>query len=342
MKASLYRDKLWIFKSGISTAYKHQQIALSKVGVGVTTKIAHDSDVVHFNWYSPLSLWLMKQTRARGQKAVVFAHTANDLRQSFKYSALFEPLIRRYLADFYSTADLLIAPSEYCKRLITGKDYGVKGKVHVISNGVDTERFVFSEAKREEYRKRFNLTRPTVVTVGQFIPRKGVLDFFETARSMPDYTFVWFGPITSRWLSFSRKMRQAVRIKPDNLIIAGFVDDVVAALCCGDVFFFPSFEENQGIALLEAACVGLPIVLRPLPVYEGWLNYGDNCLAASDAAGFAQAIRSVYEDDALRSRLTSEAHDMAMEHNLKAIGEKLAQAYETELGLKATPEPALV
>lgn len=337
MKTSLYRDRLWVFKSGISTAFRHQQIALAKAGVEVTTELADDSDVVHFNWYSPLSLQALKRVQARGKKAVVFAHTANDLRQSFKYSSLVEPLIRRYLTRFYSMADLLVCPSEYCRSLIQGDGYGVTKNVHVISNGVDTEKFVFSDEKRRQYRERFKLDRPTVVTAGQFIPRKGVVDFFDVARTMPDYTFIWFGPITNKWLSFSKTMRHAMDTKPDNLIVAGFVDDIVAALCCGDVFLFPSYEENQGIALLEAACIGLPIVLRPLPVFDGWLVPNKNCLAATDVAGFAECVRRAHEDKHLRSALVDNAHTMAMSHNLKAIGEKLLNAYEEELGIATEP-----
>jgi len=334
MKTSLYRDRLWVFKSGISTAFRHQQIALGKVGVHVTTELEPDSDVVHFNWYSPLSRHAVNQVRARHQKVVVFAHTANDLRNSFKYSTTVEPFVRRYLAGFYSKADLLIAPTEYCRRLIQGEGYNVTGNVHVISNGVDTEKFVFSEEKRRSYRSRYGLTGPTVITAGQFIPRKGVVDFIETARRMPDYTFVWFGPITNKWFSFSHEMRNALRNKPANLIVAGFVDDIVAALCCGDVFLFPSYEENQGIALLEAACIGLPIVLRPLPVYQGWLEYGRNCLAASTVDEFAEAVARAYEDEQLRSALKAEAFKMAQGHNLRAIGEQFVEAYRTQLGVE--------
>ena len=337
MKTSLYRDKLWVFKSGISTAYRHQQIALAKSGVDVSTRLESDSEVVHFNWYSPLSLSRLKRMKAMGKKVVVFAHTANDLRQSFKFSGLVEPIIRRYLAKFYSAADLLVCPTEYCKRLITGQGYGVTKNIHVISNGVDTDKFVFSEAKRRAYREKFNLRGSTVVTAGQFIPRKGVVDFINVARAMPDFTFLWFGPVTNRWFSFSRLMRRALKTKPDNFILAGYVDDIVAALCCGDVFLFPSYEENQGIALLEAACIGLPIVLRPLPVFEGWLEPGQNCLAATTVEGFAEAVRKVHEDSALRARLSANAQQMAMSHNLAAVGEQLVNAYKTELGLIARP-----
>ena len=333
MKASLYRDKLWVFESGISTAFKHQQIALGKVGVDVATELQRDSDVVHINWYSPLSWYAIRQAHARGQKVVIFAHTANDLRNSFKYSTTVEPFVRRYLSSFYSKADLLIAPTNYCRRLIQGAGYNVANSVHVISNGVNTEKFVFSEEKRREYRARYGLTGPTVITAGQFIPRKGVVEFIEIARRMPGFTFVWFGPITNRWFSFSRGMRNALRDKPDNLIVAGFVDDIVAALCCGDVFLFPSYEENQGIALLEAACIGLPIVLRPLPVYEGWMEYGENCLAANSIDEFIAAIAQAYEDKPHSSTLAAAALEMVQAHNLRSIGEQFLEVYRSQLGI---------
>ena len=340
MKTSLYRDKLWVFESGITTAFKHQRIALSKVGVDVSTHLSPESDVVHFNWYSPLSRLVMRRTRAKGQKVVVFAHTANDLRQSFKYSRAVEPIIRNYLSAFYSRADLLVAPTEYCKRLIQGEGYGVENNVRVISNGVDTEKFVFSDEKRREYRRRFNLDRPTVITAGQFIPRKGVVDFIDVARRLPEFTFIWFGPIANKWLSFSREMREALANKPDNMIVGGFVDDIVAALCCGDVFLFPSYEENQGIALLEAACIGLPIVLRPLPVYEGWLEYGENCLAAGTIDEFAETVVRVHEDESLRAAISANARQMALGHNLRSVGEELLEAYREELGMEIDESPA--
>jgi 1,2-diacylglycerol-3-alpha-glucose alpha-1,2-glucosyltransferase len=338
MKTSLYRDKLWVFRSGICTAFKHQKHALSKAGVEVEEGTAADSDVVHFNWYSPLSRHVLNKVRRRKQKAVVFAHTANDLRQSFKYSCHVEPLIRRYLARFYSAADLLIAPSQYCKELIMGDGYGVDQDICVISNGVDTDKFVFSEEKREEYRQKFGLKGPTIITAGQFIPLKGVVDFIEIARRMPEFTFIWFGPITNKWLSFSREMRHALEEKPDNLIIAGFVEDIVAALCCGDVFLFPSYEENQGIALLEAACIGLPIVLRPLPVYNGWLQYGENCLAAECLEEFVSQVQSVVDDSDLQARLSASAQKMAADHNLDAVGRELVQAYLERLDLDIARE----
>ena len=84
--------------------------------------------------------------------------------------------------------------------------------------------------------------------------------------------------------------------------------------------------------------MGLPIVLRPLPVYKGWLNYGDNCISAGNVDEFAQAVRKVYEDRELRDRLTGRAHEMAMGHNLRGIGEKLLMAYHEELGLEV-PKP---
>jgi len=333
MNVSLYRDRLWVFKSGIDTAYRHQRQALTKVGVRVLEYLSPDSRIVHFNWYSPMSRARMKRAKSHGQKAVVFAHSANDLRGSFKGSDFCEPVLRRYLASFYSKADLLITPTEYGKSLITGKGYEVEKPVHVISNGVDTERFVFSEETRQAYRRQFRLEKPTVVTAGQFIPRKGVIDFIETARLLPEFDFLWFGPIMNRQFSFSSQMKKSLKNKPANLTIAGFVPRIEDALCCGDIFFFPSFEEMEGIALLEAACIGLPIVLRPIPVYQNWLIPETNCLAGANPEEFANQIKRLWGDQQLRQSLAANAHEMALSRNLHSIGEQLLGAYRSELDI---------
>ena len=55
--------------------------------------------------------------------------------------------------------------------------------VRVASGAVDVERFRFREKARAAFREEFELQRPTVLAVGQLIPRKGVATFFEAARA---------------------------------------------------------------------------------------------------------------------------------------------------------------
>jgi glycosyltransferase involved in cell wall biosynthesis len=106
------------------------------------------------------------------------------------------------------------------------------------------------------------------------------------------------------------------------------VKDVVAANLAGDIFMFPSYCENQGIAILEAAACEKPLIVRDLPVYERWLKEGENCLKAKDNAEFEEYVRSLLEDDITRLKLAKAAKKMSEEHDLKVVGKKLITTYE--------------
>ena len=113
-----------------------------------------------------------------------------------------------------------------------------------------------------------------VISVGHTIARKGLLDFLELARRMPEVRFLWFGWTDPRLLP--REINDALDAAPDNVMFPGYVDreQLREAYCGADVFAFLSHEETEGIVVLEALACGIPTVLRDIPVYEGWLEDG--------------------------------------------------------------------
>ena len=44
------------------------------------------------------------------------------------------------------------------------------------------------------------------------------------------------------------------------------------AMTGSDAFFFPSYEETEGIVVLEALASHQHTVLRDIPVYNGWID----------------------------------------------------------------------
>ncbi len=131
---------------------------------------------------------------------------------------------------------------------------------------------------------------------------------------------------------FDQKMDRAIKNSPDNVQFTGYVEDIRAAFSSGDLFFFPSKEENEGIVLLEAAAHGLPIVTRGLPAYRGWLEDGRNCLKGNEKKEFVGLIRQVMENEERKEELTAEARETAKRHGLERIGEKYIEIYEEYLG----------
>ena len=94
------------------------------------------------------------------------------------------------------------------------------------------------------------------------------------AKRMPDIIFLWFGGGNNALIP--AEIKKAVAEKPENVIFAGFQPSGILrdAYCGADAFAFFSYEETEGIVVLEALSCEIPVIVRDIPVYEGWLTDG--------------------------------------------------------------------
>ncbi len=323
----VYEDPTMYGTHGITAAVKHQRKALRENGINVKEKPKEPYDVIHINWPGPISYLRLKQAQKRGKMGVVFAHSGKDIEGGFTLSKHLEKPFIKWLSLLYNTGNRVIAPSDYTKDMIA--DFGVdQEKTKVVSNGVNLSKVEYSEEGRKKYREKFDLNRPTVIVVGQVIPRKDVTTFVEVAKALPQYQFIWYGHRMNRLFMFDRKMDKAISNSPENVQFTGYVEDISAAFSSGDLFFFPSKEENEGIVLLEAAALGLPIVTRNLPAYRGWMEGGRNCLKGETKEEFVRLIRRAMEDKELREELAKKARTTAEKHRLENIGKEYMEIYD--------------
>jgi glycosyltransferase involved in cell wall biosynthesis len=115
---------------------------------------------------------------------------------------------------------------------------------------------------------------------------------------------------------------------PENVLFTGRVDSICEALSAADVFVFPSYEENQGIAALEAAACGVPLILRDLPAYSTFVD-GRNCIKFTTAEEFRSAINDVIADQGSAKRLGENARKAVQNHDVHVVSKKLLQVYLT-------------
>lgn len=310
----------WI-KGGIKSAIRQQRKALDAAGVEYVTEEPEEYDVLHLNTLGPRSIRAFRSAQKRGIPVVMHTHTTGeDFKRSMRFSNVLAPAVDRYTAFFYRRADRLIAPSQHTETVLRSK--GLDG-ISVVSNGVDTERL-------DGFASLEGTDAFTAINLGLVFERKGLSDFIATGKELPDVRFRWYGPRLNRLLA-SYTTNRRIRKAPANVRFPGFIDDIREAFAEADVFFFPTREENQGISLLEAAYCGVPIVVRDIPTYDGWLEHGTDCLKADDVHGFVAALRRLKEDPALREELGENARAMAEEHTLDVVGEELRSVYERVL-----------
>lgn len=316
-------------KSGVGQAIRHQRECLRRSGVDVTDRWTPDAAAVHVNTVLPDSVLAALGARLRGRKVVWYGHsTMEDFRSSFKGSDALAPLFRRWITFCYGLGDVVLTPTEYSRRLLEG--YGLKKPVYSISNGVDTRFFHPDPAARAALRARYGLgaEEKVVVSVGHTIARKGLPEFLELARQLPESRFLWFGWTDPKLVP--REIIQAMEAAPANVLFPGYVDrdELREAYQGADVFAFLSHEETEGIVVLEALACGVPTVLRDIPVYEGWLEHGENVYKASNGVEFQRTVSGLL--DKTLPDLTAAGRAAAEARSLEQVGKRLKEIYLTE------------
>jgi 1,2-diacylglycerol-3-alpha-glucose alpha-1,2-galactosyltransferase len=320
---------------GVHTAFVQTKNALERRGVDVRVNSGERCDIVHIE---TMGLFSLRQLLRARERAVVTAHIVPEsLVGSFILAPLWLPIGAAYMHAFYSLADEVLAVSpEVSEGLLRMK---LNVPVRVVPNAVDVERFRPQPGWREEMRARMGISADAFVAIcaGQIQPRKGVDAFIQTAREMPDVTFVWVGGMPFRRLTdHYRHMLDAVDRAPSNCFFVGDVayGEMAKWYASADCLFFPSVQETFGLAIVEAAAAGLPLVLRDINTYRPL--FGDSYLKG-DEGTFAQLIGSLRDDEALRTRLTECSQVLAerfdtsrlADHLLKVYGDVLARS-ETE------------
>nr|WP_325300495.1 glycosyltransferase family 4 protein [uncultured Oscillibacter sp.] len=324
-------------RSGVGQAIRHQRECLRRSGVDTTDHWTADAAAVHVNTILPDSVLAALGAKLRRRKVVWYGHsTMEDFRSSFKGSNALAPLFKRWITFCYGLGDVVLTPTEYSRQLLEG--YGLKKPVYSISNGVDTEFFQPNPAARSALRARYGLGEEArvVVSVGHTIARKGLPEFLDLARRIPEAQFLWFGWTNPKLIP--QEIVQAMENAPGNVRFPGFVgrEELREAYQGADVFAFLSHEETEGIVVLEALACGVPTVLRDIPVYGGWLEQGKNVYKASDNREF-QRIVSGLLDKSLPD-LTAAGRAVAESRSLEQVGQRLKAIYLEQRVLPPLPQ----
>lgn len=145
-----------------------------------------------------------------------------------------------------------------------GKNAVAKGKVTILPNAIDSERFKFSEKSRQEVRARYGIKNDDFVIghVGRFYPQKNhdfLIDVFAEVRKQKmnaKLLLLGDGPLQD-------KIRQKVETLglAKAVVFAGLQKDPAPFYSAMDIFAFPSLWEGLPLTLVEAQYSCLPCVV---------------------------------------------------------------------------------
>ncbi len=327
MKVLLYKGKVDVDKSGIGKAVKHQMQALDLMHVPYTLNEKDDWDIIHINTIFPTSLVMASMAKAKGKKVIIHAHsTEEDIKNSFLFSNMAAPALKQWLKILYNKADILLTPTLYSKKIL--ESYGIEKEIVPISNGIDLKFWCQDKKAGERFRQKYHFkdTDKVIISVGLQIERKGILEFLELAKRLPEYKFVWFGDMPSALKT--PKVSDAIKKKTSNVYMPGYVDsaELKEAYNGCDVYIFPTKEETEGIVLLEALATKTKTIISDIPIYDRIFLDGINIYKAKNIDEFANKIPKIINKEL--PDLTEEGYKVAQERSIESTGQKLKKIYE--------------
>ena len=209
-----------------------------------------------------------------------------------------------------NAVDAVIAPSPQMAEAL--RAYGVRSAIRVIPTGLDTGRLDRGDGARFRELHGIAADRPVALTVGRVAFEKNigfllpVLD--RVRRSVPDVLLIIAGEGPAR-ASLQREVKE--RGLADNVWFVGYLDRSGPLLDCyrsANVFVFASRTETQGLVLLEAMALGLPVVSTAVMGTQSVLDgAGGAVVVSEDEVQFASAMEMVLKSRDLQVSLGSKA-----------------------------------
>ena len=286
-----------------------------------------ECDVYHIH---TIGIYMWRRIISKTTKKVVSAHVIPDsfvgsikLAKYWRFAAVW------YMRWFYSRADKVLAVSGMVARELQG-ELGINPKkIEVLHNTIDMSQYYTTAADKTEARSALELHMDdfVVVGVGQVQPRKRIDVFVKMAQALPDVTFIWVGGIPFKQLGADYgAMKKLIEQSPSNLIITDVVphEKVKQYLQAADVFCLPAEQENHPMCVLEAAGVGLPLVVRDIPEYDD--TFKDDAWRCTDEI-FTDAIDQLRRDKKIYAQWQAGAARIAERFDSKAAADRLVDIY---------------
>lgn len=228
--------------------------------------------------------------------------------------------------------DALVVPSRAMQEALGA--YGVDVPMAVIPTGIDLEKFAGGDGAAFRASHGIAPERPLLLFVGRVAFEKNIGFLLEAMAgikaALPQALLVIAGEGPA--LPSLRRRAAALGLE-DNVLFIGYLRngaDLRACYRAADVFVFASRTETQGLVLLEAMALGVPVVALAAMGTHDILDAGKGALTPrDDPADFAAQALRLLGDAGLRERLGAQGREYVRQWTAGAMAESMLDFYRT-------------
>ncbi len=232
--------------------------------------------------------------------------------------------------------DAVVVPSRAMHEVLD--DYGVRVPVSVIPTGIEPGDLPPGSRERFCSTHGIDASRPMLVHIGRVAHEKNIAFLLEVlhevCRVVPEVLLV----IAGEGPALVPLRRKALELQLErNVRFLGYLKRGQAlsdCYCAGDVFIFASATETQGLVLLEAMMLGVPVVSTAVMGTRDILAAGKGALVAGETVtDFTDKVVRLLGDPRLRERLGREAREYAAEWSAEMMACRLVEFYRKVIAM---------
>jgi 1,2-diacylglycerol 3-alpha-glucosyltransferase len=249
---------------------------------------------------------------------------------SFMPAVALRWVARHFAVSQCQAVNALIVPSQPMREVLL--NYGVQTQMVVIPTGIALEQFRRGDGGQFRARYQIPPDRPLLVHVSRLAFEKNIAFILRALvrikQQVPDVllALVGAGPAQAQLAA----QIQALGLT-ENTLLTGYLERDGSLENCysaATAFVFASRTETQGLVVLEALALGVPVVSTAVLGTKEVLAAGRGAvIAEDDEADFAAKVVRVVTDAALRERLAQEAVEYAQTWSAPVLADRLLRLY---------------
>ncbi|WP_170003291.1 glycosyltransferase family 4 protein [Pseudopontixanthobacter vadosimaris] len=267
----------------------------------------------------------LRWAKKRRIPVLASVHTRFETYPRYYGVGFLEPVLERWIGDFYRRCDALVTPSPSMVEVL--REQRMNRDIGIWSRGVDRD--IFGPERRDpEWRRSLGIADDDVAIafLGRLVMEKGLDRFAQTIDRLKDRSrapkiiVIGDGPARG-WFETALPTGKFVGFQSGA--------DLGRALASADIFFNPSITETFGNVTLEAMASGLPVVASAATGSTSLVEDGvtGKLVPPGSADGFADALAPYLADAALRTAHGEAGERRSRDYSWDAINKVMAETY---------------